>query len=86
MTLETTASTPGDDRRLYVPHPDGWTAEIKRSADKEYCFFKHPGDDYYHLLGVGELYLQRNDEKYCLNCALRHGELTPNRLHWKRGD
>lgn len=75
-----------EDDRLYVPHPEGWTANIKRSSDKEYCYFKSPGEEYFHLLVIGEIYVERNGERLCLNCALRHAELTRNRTHWKRGE
>jgi hypothetical protein len=74
------------DQRLYIPEPDGWQAQIKRSWDNEYCYAKSPGEDYFHLLLGGELYIQHGDEKYCLNCALRRGLITTNRLFWqKRG-
>ena len=74
------------DERLYVPHPEGWSAHVKRSSDKEYCYIKNPGEEFFHLLVIGEIYVERNGERLCLNCALRRGELTRNRTHWKRGD
>lgn len=72
------------DARLYLPRQEGWQAHIKRSWQKEYCYLKNPGEDYFHLLISGEIYLQRGEEKYCLNCALRHGILTRDRLYWQR--
>lgn len=74
------------DHRLYATQPDGWTATVKRTAEKEYCYFKSPGDEHYHLLMVGELYVEHNGEKSCLNCAIRHGALTHDRTHWKRSE
>jgi hypothetical protein len=74
-----------DDIRLYVPQHDGWTAHVKSDASREYCYLKHPGEDYFHLLTTGEIYLENNEEKFCLNCALAHGHITRNRLHWQRG-
>jgi hypothetical protein len=73
------------DARLYVSAPEGWEARLKQGWEKEYCYAQNPGEDYFHLLMSGEIYLQRGNEKYCLTCALRRGILTTNRLNWKRG-
>ena len=72
-----------DDGRLYLPRKDNWVAQVKGGWEKEYCYLKNPGEDYFHLLLSGEIYLQRNDEKYCLNCARRMGLVTHDRLHWQ---
>ena len=71
--------------RLYVPDHEGWEAAIKRDWTKEYCFSQNPGENYYHLLLSGEIYLQRAGEKYCLNCAVRHGVITTVRTFWQKG-
>ena len=73
------------DIRVYVAHPEGWSAHVKRSWDKEYCFQKRPGEDYFHLLMHGEVYLEHDEERYCLQCALRRGILTHNRVNWVKG-
>ena len=73
-----------DDARLYVPEHNGWKAMIKQDSGKEYCFSQNPGEDFYHLLIGGEIYLQRDTEKVCLNCALRHGYATRDRTSWQR--
>ena len=73
------------DHRLYVPFPDGWTAQIKSDGVREYCYFKSPGHDWYHLILPGELYLQYGDQRYCLNCALRQRHATEDRQYWQRG-
>ncbi|MBR9802727.1 MAG: hypothetical protein ACE37I_02845 [Rubinisphaera brasiliensis] len=72
-----------NDRRIYVPHNDGWDAHVKPNSTKEYCYFKAPGDDHFHLLMTGEVYVQKGSEKCCLNCALRMGIVTEERLHWQ---
>ena len=72
------------DIRLYAPQPDNWLAHVKRTAEKEYCYIKNPGEDHFHLLAKGEVYLEHQGEKYCLNCALRQGGLTRNRQFWQR--
>jgi hypothetical protein len=73
------------DIRLYVAQPEGWSAHVKQSWDKEYCFHKKPGEEYFHLLMHGEVYLQHDDEKLCLQCALRSGTVTYDRLNWQKG-
>jgi hypothetical protein len=72
----------GDERR-YVPYPEGWQARIKQGFEKEYCFSKNPGEEFFHLLMGGEIYLQHGSERYCLNCAVRHGITTPDRMFWQ---
>jgi hypothetical protein len=76
----------GGDERRYVLHPESTTAHVKETFEKEYCHAKVPGEEHFHLLVAGEIYLETNGERFCLNCAIRRGDLTPNRLHWKRGD
>ena len=85
QTDEVQEHAPATDLRLYAPRPEGWEAHLKHGWDKEYCFSKGPDEDYFHLLLNGEIYLQRDTEKYCLNCALRLGLLTTDRLYWQRG-
>ncbi len=73
-----------DDRRVYVPHLEGVEARIKTDCAKEYCYLKAPGQDYYHLLIAGEIYIHRGQEKLCLNCAFKMGIITHERMHWQR--
>jgi hypothetical protein len=75
---------PSREARLYLPLHEGWSVGIKRDWSKEYCFLKNLGEDYYHLLMSGEIYVEHGSDKYCLNCALRHGYLTRNRTFWQR--
>jgi len=72
------------DHRLYVSLPDSWTAHGKRDSIKEYCYTKSAGEEHFHLLVKGEIYLNHQGEKYCLNCALKQESVTTDRLHWKR--
>jgi hypothetical protein len=76
---------PSFDRRVYIPDHEGWIARIKVGWDNDYCFGKNPGQDYYHLLLNGEIYVQRDQEKFCLNCAVRMGFLSTDRLYWQNG-
>jgi hypothetical protein len=75
----------GEDIRLYLPFPEGWQARVKHGWEKEYCFQKNPGEDYFHLILNGEIYLENGDERYCLNCAFRRGVINHDRLNWQRG-
>ncbi|WP_437224339.1 hypothetical protein SH661x_003587 [Planctomicrobium sp. SH661] len=75
---------PALDCRLYVPEAENWQARILTSWEKVYCFSKNPGQDYYHLILHGEIYLQKGDEVYCLSCARRDGVATHDRLYWQK--
>jgi len=75
---------PAHDRRLYVPAFDGWSAHLKSDSEKTYCYVKAPGEDFYHRISRGEIYVQKDNEKYCIECALRQGHLTNDRLFWQR--
>ena len=75
----------GLDHRLYVPKQAGWEAAIKQTWEQEYCYSKNSGEDWFHLLANGELYIQRGTEKFCLTCALRLKILTRDRLFWQKG-
>ena len=81
--IDSSKNSGSKDIRLYVPNNDGWSAEVKQNSTKEYCYYKNPGEDYFHLLVLGEVFLVRNNEKCCLSCALRHEVVTSNRLHWQ---
>ncbi|MBD3676684.1 MAG: hypothetical protein HUJ26_24490 [Planctomycetaceae bacterium] len=72
-----------NDHRLYVLLPDSWTAHAKQNSTKEYCYRKSEGEEHFHLLMKGEIYLMHQGEKYCLNCALQQEAVTRNRMHWQ---
>ena len=74
---------PIEDSRLYVPDNEDWGVHIKRDSEKIYCYSKHPGQDWFHLVLSGEIYLTRQHERYCLRCALRMGFITHDRLFWQ---
>lgn len=61
--------------RIFIFEP-GWAITRKRSSDREFCYMMSPGQDYYHRLLDGEVYLVRGDEKVCFPCASRRGLLT----------
>ena len=82
---EPVSASVDNERRVYVPHYEGWTAQIKTNWDKDYCYTKTPGEDYFHLLLCGEVFLANGEERLCLNCAKRRGVITDDRLYWQRG-
>ncbi len=61
--------------RLYVYEP-GWRVSIKRGSHREFCYMMAPGQDYYHRLQDGELFLYHGDERLCLSCAVRRGIIS----------
>lgn len=71
------------DVRLYVCEPESWQARLKYDSERVYCYSKTPGQDFFHLILNGEIYLQRDHEKLCLQCALRQEVATLDRLHWQ---
>lgn len=73
----------GPDTRLYVPEQADWNVQIKRNSERIYCFSKLPGQDWFHLILHGEIYVSRQTECYCLRCALRLNFLTQDRLFWQ---
>ena len=75
--------TNSNDARLFLPAAEGWDANIKQGWEREYCHAKNPGEDFFHLLVNGEVYLRRGNEKICLNCALRRDVVTRDRLNWR---
>jgi hypothetical protein len=61
--------------RLFV-HEPGWRIEVKRGSQREFCHMMAPGQDYYHRLLDGELFLFHGDERLCISCASRRGLLS----------
>jgi hypothetical protein len=61
--------------RLFLFEP-GWRIARKSNSEREFCYQIAPGQDYYHRLLDGEIYLHRADEKICLPCAARRGLLS----------
>ncbi len=51
----------------------GWNVGMKTGSHRELCHMMAPGQDFYHRLGDGEVFVQQNTEKLCLSCAFRRG-------------
>jgi hypothetical protein len=74
---------PFPDPRLYIPDNHDWEIGIKRNSERYFCHSKNPGQDWFHLILGGEVFVSRQHERYCLRCALRLGFLTRDRLFWQ---
>ncbi len=67
--------------RMFLFEP-GWKIGVKTGSHREFCYMVAPGQDYYHRLIDGEVFLFHQDEKLCLACAIRRGLVMfqPKRL------
>jgi hypothetical protein len=70
-----TVASPSGPRRVFLFEP-GWRIELKLGSEREFCYVMAPGQEYYHRLLDGEIYLVRGDERLCLACAERRGLLS----------
>jgi hypothetical protein len=68
-------------RRMFLAEP-GWRIGVKRGSEREFCYMRAPGQDFYHRLLDGEIFVHRDDERLCLACASRRGLIVhePKRL------
>lgn len=62
-------------RRMFIFEP-GWRIGVKTGSTREHCYMMAPGQDYYHRLLDGEIFLVRDDERLCLRCASRRGLIS----------
>ena len=60
--------------RVFLREP-GWKVAMKVGSDREFCHNIAPGEDAYHRLSDGELFIYSPDERLCLPCADRRGLL-----------
>lgn len=65
----------GEPGRIFI-HEPGWQVVRKVGSTREFCYMMAPGQDYYHRLLDGELYLVLGDERICFACAERRGLLS----------
>lgn len=74
LNVDPTAEAPTLPR-MFLFEP-GWRVGMKVGSEREYCYSAAPGQNYYHRLVDGELYLYHADEKICIPCAGRRGLLN----------
>jgi hypothetical protein len=58
--------------RLFLVEP-GWRINIKTDSQRAFCYMMAPGQDFYHGLLDGEIFVQRGEQRFCLACAVRRG-------------
>lgn len=61
--------------RLFVREP-GWKVALKIGSDRLFCYMMAPGQNHYHRLLDGEVYISHGEERICLACASRRGLLS----------
>ncbi len=78
--LETEDDTPRHSRLFLLE--SGWRISIKTDSQRAFCFMMAPGQDFYHGLLDGEIFIQRGEQRFCIACAIRRGliALRPRRL------
>ena len=62
-------------RRMFI-FESGWRVGVKSGSTRELCYMMAPGQDYYHRLLDGEVFLVRDGERLCLSCASRRGLIS----------
>ena len=73
--MKTFGSDNPSAHRLFL-HEPGWRVSLKVGSIREFCYAMAPGQDYYHRLLDGEVYLHNLEERLCLACAERRGLLS----------
>ena len=66
----------GPPRHRLFLHDGAWRVGLKIGSDRVFCYMMAPGQDYYHRLLDGEIFVFRGDEQICLDCAMRRGLLS----------
>lgn len=66
MSDSTESANDIPDVRVYLRDPAMWSAVVKPTTEKMYCYQRNPGEEYFHLILMGEIYLENGDEKLCL--------------------
>jgi hypothetical protein len=61
--------------RLFL-HEPGWRVSLKVGSERDFCYAMAPGDDHYHRMLDGEVFLHNAEERLCLACAERRGLLS----------
>jgi hypothetical protein len=62
-------------RRMFI-YESGWRVGVKTGSTRELCYMIAPGQDFYHRLLDGEMFLVRGGERLCFSCASRRGLIS----------
>jgi len=66
------------DRRIYVTAPN-LAVHLKTDGPSLNCHRIAEGEDHYHRITGGEIYVSDGRADYCLTCAVAMGLATPER-------
>lgn len=69
---------PPHDLRVYQ-RDTTYVPQINLADTRMYCHAQQEGEEYYHRIALGEVYLNRDDENFCLNCGFRRGLISLER-------
>jgi hypothetical protein len=62
-------------RRMFL-FERGWRIGVNAGNHRSFCHVMALGQDFYHRIVDGEVFLFHNEEKLCLACAARRGLVT----------
>ncbi len=62
-------------RRMFL-YERGWRIGVNAGSHRSFCHTMAPGQDFYHRIASGEVFVFHNEEKLCLACAARRGLVT----------
>ena len=61
------------DVRIYVLDAEHFSPALQREATGRNCGRAAEGQDFFHRIATGEVYLTDGERDYCLNCAVAQG-------------
>lgn len=67
-----------EEERLYRVEED-WKPLFNETDQRLFCHRIEDGQSHYHRITVGELYLHKGTENFCLGCAKKKGIVTGRR-------
>lgn len=73
MSIDPSRASPDSTLPRLFLREAGWRIGLKAGSEREFCFMVAPGQDYYHRLLDGEVFVTHGTEKLCLSCADRRG-------------
>ncbi|QDU62294.1 hypothetical protein Pan216_31610 [Planctomycetes bacterium Pan216] len=65
------------DQRLYLDRA-GWEVSVNPGPSSINCFHTCDGD-YYGRILPGEVHVHKDNQDFCVNCAIENGILTTER-------
>lgn len=72
------------DLRAYIVEP-GWRPLLNRSDARLFCHHLRIEERYHHRITMGEVFLNRDTDNLCFNCARDRGIISTNRPSLEKG-